>query len=119
MIYLVYEQELKLYVASSVDSLSKQKGSDATKSSYEGLFILYFEFESYEHRTIKRDKKCIFQESNRCSSCQKNLWETPLHQHVHGVDFLGADLGRSEFPGFSRSLQTSRSFRGFPGYSRS
>jgi hypothetical protein len=39
MIYLVYEQELKLYVASSVDSLSKQKGSDAIKGSYEGLFI--------------------------------------------------------------------------------
>jgi hypothetical protein len=46
MIYLVYEQELKLYVASSVDPLSKQKGSDAIKGSYEGLFILYFEFES-------------------------------------------------------------------------
>jgi hypothetical protein len=46
MIYLVYEQELKLYVASSVDSLSKQKGSDATKGSYQYLFILYFEFES-------------------------------------------------------------------------
>jgi hypothetical protein len=46
MIYLVYEEELKLYVASSVDSLSKQNGSDATKGSYEGLFILYFEFES-------------------------------------------------------------------------
>jgi hypothetical protein len=27
-------------------SLSIQKGSDATKGSYEGLFILYFEFES-------------------------------------------------------------------------
>jgi hypothetical protein len=46
MIYLVYEQELKLYVASSVGSLSKQKGSDATKGSYEGVFISYFEFES-------------------------------------------------------------------------
>jgi hypothetical protein len=42
MIYLVYEQELKLCVASSVDSLSKQKGSDATKVSYEGLFILFY-----------------------------------------------------------------------------
>jgi hypothetical protein len=46
MIYLVYEQELELYVASSVDSLSTEKGSDATKGSYEGLFILYFQFES-------------------------------------------------------------------------
>jgi hypothetical protein len=46
MIYLVYEQELKLYVALSVNSLSKEKGSDSTKGSYEGLFILYFEFES-------------------------------------------------------------------------
>jgi hypothetical protein len=46
MIYLVYEQELKLYVASSVGSLSKQNGSDATKGSYEGVFISYFEFES-------------------------------------------------------------------------
>jgi hypothetical protein len=42
----VYGQELKLYVGSSVDSLNKQKESDATKGSYEGLFILYFEFES-------------------------------------------------------------------------
>jgi hypothetical protein len=32
-------------VASGVDSLSKQKASDATKGSYEGLFILYFEFD--------------------------------------------------------------------------
>jgi hypothetical protein len=46
MIYLVYGHELKLYVASSVDSLSKQKGSDATKGSYGGLFILYFGLES-------------------------------------------------------------------------
>jgi hypothetical protein len=46
MIYLVYELELKLYVASSVNSLSKEKRSDATKGSYEGLFTLYFEFES-------------------------------------------------------------------------
>jgi hypothetical protein len=46
MIYLVYEQELKLYVASSVDLLVKQKGSDATKGSYEDIFIIYFEFES-------------------------------------------------------------------------
>jgi hypothetical protein len=42
MIYLVYEQELKMYVASSVDSLSKQKRSDASKVSYEGLFILFY-----------------------------------------------------------------------------
>jgi hypothetical protein len=46
MIYLVYEQELELYVASSVDSLSKKKWSDATKGSYEGLFILHFQIES-------------------------------------------------------------------------
>jgi hypothetical protein len=31
------------------------------------LFYI-FEFESKEHRTIKRDRKCVFQESNRCSS---------------------------------------------------
>jgi hypothetical protein len=39
MIYLVHEQELKLYVASSADPLVKQKGSDDTKGSYEDLFI--------------------------------------------------------------------------------
>jgi hypothetical protein len=80
MIYLVYEKELKLYMASSVDSLIKQKGSDATKGSYEGLFILYFEFESSNRRIIKRDRKCIFQESNRCSSCQNKTYE----RHVVG-----------------------------------
>jgi hypothetical protein len=42
MIYLVYEQELKMYVASSVDSLSKQKRSDSSKVSYEELFILFY-----------------------------------------------------------------------------
>ena len=46
MIYLVYEQVLKLYVASSDIHCVYKKGSDATKGSYEGLFILYFEFES-------------------------------------------------------------------------
>jgi hypothetical protein len=105
MIYLVYEQELKLYVASSVDSLSKQKGSDATKSSYEGLFILYFEFESYEHRTIKRDKKCIFQESNRCSSCQKTYERHLCTNTFTGLTFWVLTLG-------------GRSFRVFPGVSR-
>ena len=46
MIYLVYEQELKLYGGIMCYSSFMQKGSDATKGSYEGLFILYFEFES-------------------------------------------------------------------------
>jgi hypothetical protein len=32
------------------------------------LFYI-FEFESYERCTTKRDRKCVFQESNKCSSC--------------------------------------------------
>jgi hypothetical protein len=46
LIYLVYEQELKLYGGILCYLLIMQKGSDATKGSYEGLSILYFEFES-------------------------------------------------------------------------
>jgi hypothetical protein len=107
MIYLVYEQELKLYVASSVESLSKQKGSDAIKGSYEVLFILYFEFESYECRTIKRDRKCIFQESNRCSSCQNKTYE----RHLCTNTFTGLTFWVLTLEG--------RSFQGIPVYSGS
>jgi hypothetical protein len=46
MIYLVYEKLLKIVCGIKCDSLSIQKESDATKGSYEGLFNLYFEFES-------------------------------------------------------------------------
>jgi hypothetical protein len=37
---------IKIVCGIKCDSLSIQKGSDASKGSYKGLFILYFEFES-------------------------------------------------------------------------
>jgi hypothetical protein len=46
MIYLEYEQELKLYVASSVIHWVSKKEGMLQKGSHEGLIILYFEFES-------------------------------------------------------------------------
>jgi hypothetical protein len=54
MIYLAYEQVLKLYVASSVIHCLYKKESDATKGSYEGLSILYFEFEFLLNRCKSR-----------------------------------------------------------------
>jgi hypothetical protein len=47
------------------------------------------------------DRKCIFQELKRCLVDEQNLWETPLHQHVHGVNFLNVDRGRPDSPGLS------------------
>jgi hypothetical protein len=46
MIYLVYEQELKLYGGILCNSLYMQKEVMLRRGSYEDLFILYFEFES-------------------------------------------------------------------------
>jgi hypothetical protein len=44
MIYLVYEQDLKLYVTSSVVHWVRKKEVMLQRGSYDGLFILYFEF---------------------------------------------------------------------------
>jgi hypothetical protein len=85
---------------------------------HEDVFILYFEFKSWECRTIKRYKKFIFQELNRCSNwLTKNLWETPLHQHVHEVNlWVFALEGRSlwfflESPDFLEFLDFVRILR--------
>jgi hypothetical protein len=84
------------------------------------LFILYFWILVLGMPYYQEGHElCLPRVEHGALVAKTNLWETPLQQQFHGDLFLGADLGRPEYPGLPRSLRTSRSFRVYPGYSGS
>jgi hypothetical protein len=90
-------------------SLTMQKG----KWCYKGFLrrLIYFTLLNLSSRNVvlSRGTRIMSSKSRTGALVAKtNLRETHLHPHVHGDLFLGADLGRPEYPGSSRSLRTSR-----------
>jgi hypothetical protein len=71
MIYLVYEQDLKLYVASSVDSLNKQKGSDATKVPMKA-YLFYILNLSPRNAVLSRGIGNVSSKSRTCALVVKS-----------------------------------------------